>query len=112
MDIYVVCNLLLSNSVAMDNFAVLHAAHDYVYAEGKFLEVRLPSQRGNASLMWPDVPKVPSAGGRAALAPSGHVGESACVSKAHPTEFVFKFLPFLIHFGKKNHRGFNSWTSY
>lgn len=101
MDIYVVCNLLLSNSVAMDNFAVLHAAHDYVYAEGKFLEVRLPSQRGNASLMWPDVPKVPSAGGRAALAPSGHVGESACVSKAHPTEFVFKFLPFLIHFGKK-----------
>lgn len=100
MDIYVVCNLLLSNSVAMDNFAVLHAAHDYVYAEGKFLEVRLPSQRGNASLMWPDVPKVPSAGGRAALAPSGHVGESACVSKAHPT-VCFQILAFPDTFWKK-----------
>lgn len=109
VDIYVVCNLLLSNSVAMDNFAVLHAAHDYIYAEGKFLEVGLPSRRGNASLMWPDVAKVPSAEGRPAPAPGGDVRESACVSKAHPTEFVFKFLPFLIHL-EKNHCGFNSWT--
>lgn len=88
----------------MGNFAILHVTHDYVYAESKFLEVELLSQwvNINISLMWTDDAKLPTAGGRPAYAPSSNVGESAYVSKAYSTQFVFKFLPFMIHFFKKS----------
>ena len=85
---------MLSDSIATDNFVVLHAAHDYVYAEGKFLKVKLQSQRVNESLMWTDVAKLLSAGGMPISASSSNVGGRMPVSPSPPTEFVFKLLDF------------------
>ena len=72
--------MLLSNNAAMDSFVILCVAGNYVNTEGEFLQVKLLSQRVNASLMWADVAKLPSAGGMPIDTPSSHVGERGLMS--------------------------------